>query len=514
MNLAHWLQRRANIDPHRPAIAHGETVWADYAGFAARAARTAGWLRSQRVSAGDRVALFLPNRPEYLPLLWGIWWAGAVAVPVNAKLHVRETAWIAGHSGSRIVFTDADHRDALVGALREAGSNAQVVGEFGFLDDRSIPLEPITDRAENDPAWLFYTSGTTGRPKGVTLAARQLRWCSMAYLASVQPVGPADVMLHPAPLSHGGGLYHLPYVLNGGLNVVPASGGFEPAEVLALAAHWRNASFFAAPTIVRRLVDAARHACRQPEGLATICYGGGPMYLADIEDALDVIGPHFAQIYGQGECPMTISVLPRALINDRSQPRWRERLASVGYAQSMVEVTVRGDDGEALPAGSSGEVCVRGDVVMEGYWNDPAATAATLRDGWLWTGDIGRLDDDGFLTLLDRSKDLVVSGGSNIYPREVEEALLMHPGVAEVSVIGRPDPEWGEVIVAYVVRSGAVDAAALDAFCVEHIARFKRPKHYRFVDELPKNNYGKVLKTALREIEAGKAAGGDAAPSD
>ena len=506
MNIAHWLQRTACVVPERAAIAAGTGVWASYTQFAARAARTAGWLQAQGLVPGDRVAIFMPNRPEYLPLMWGIWWAGAVVVPVNAKLHPRETAWIAGHSACRLVFTDAAHHDALHAALQEADLAATVVDDVGFQGDASIVLPPVAERAEHDPAWLFYTSGTTGRPKGVTLAARQLRWCAMAYLASVQPVVPGDVMLHPAPLSHGGGMYHLPYVLQGGLNVVPASGGFDAGECLDLAAHWRNASFFAAPTMVRRVVDAARARGGRPEGLATICYGGGPMYLADIEQALEVVGPHFAQIYGQGECPMTITVLPRAVIDDRDAPRWRERLASVGMAQSMVEVAVRDADGTTLPAGASGEVCVRGDVVMPGYWDDPQASAAALRDGWLWTGDIGRLDEDGFLTLLDRSKDLVVSGGTNIYPREVEEALLTHPDVTEVSVIGRPDAEWGEVVVAYVVAVGKVDAQALDAHCLAHIARFKRPKHYCFVDELPKNNYGKVLKTALRERDAMAAA--------
>ncbi len=502
MNLALWLDRTARAQPQRAAIAHGDAVWASYAEFAAMAARAASWLHGQGVTAGERVVLFMPNRPEYLALMWGAWWAGAVVVPVNAKLHPREMAWITGHSGARLVLTDATHAAEVTAALFEAGRGVPVVADFAFLHDQALGGADIAPRDEADPAWLFYTSGTTGRPKGVILAPRQLRWAAMAYLASVEPVMPGDVMLHPAPLSHGGGLYHLPYVLQGGLNVVPASGGFDPAECLDLAARWRNASFFAAPTMVRRIVDIARARGGAPEGLATICYGGGPMYLADIEEALAVVGPHFAQIYGQGESPMTITVLPRALIDDCRHPRWRERLGSVGIAQSMVEVSVRGEDGRALPAGSSGEVCVRGDVVMPGYWNDPAASAAALRDGWLWTGDIGRLDHDGFLTLLDRSKDLIVSGGSNIYPREVEEVLLQHPQVAEVSVIGRPDAEWGEVVVAYVVAGAGVDAAALDAHCLAHIARFKRPKHYRFVAELPKNNYGKVLKTALRELEA------------
>jgi long-chain acyl-CoA synthetase len=455
---------------------------------------------------GDRVALFMFNRPDYLELLWGVWWAGGVVVPVNAKLHPREAVWIAGHSGCRLVFCDDERVDEVDAALHEAGIAAQVHSQTGFMLSDSTPPVAIAERGEDDPAWLFYTSGTTGRPKGVTLGARQLRWMTMAYLTSVQSVAPGDVMLHPAPLSHGGGMYHLPYVLQGGLNVVPASGAFEAAECLDLAAHWQRASFFAAPTMVRRLVDVAKARGSRPCGLATIVYGGGPMYLADIEEALQVIGPHFAQIYGQGECPMTITVLPKATIDDIAHPRWRERLASVGVAQSMVEVSVRDPDGQVLPAGERGEVCVRGDVVMSGYWNDPEATAKALYRGWLATGDVGRLDEDGFLTLLDRSKDLVVSGGTNIYPREVEEALLTHPAVAEVAVIGRPDAEWGEVVVAYVVANAVapagVDGATLDAHCLEHIARFKRPKAYRFVAELPKNNYGKVLKTALREMDA------------
>jgi long-chain acyl-CoA synthetase len=289
--------------------------------------------------------------------------------------------------------------------------------------------------------------------------------------------------------------------MHGGVNVVPASGGFDPEEIVALAAHWRNASFFAAPTMVRRLVDHVQATGRKPEGLATITYGGGPMYLADIQQALQAIGPHFAQIYGQGESPMTITVLPKQVINDAHHPRHLQRLASVGHAQPMLELSIRAPDGRALPVGATGEVCVRGDVVMQGYWQQPEATAAAIRDGWLYTGDVGRLDEEGFLTLLDRSKDLIISGGSNIYPREVEEALLLHPAVHEACVIGRRDAEWGETVVAYVVARSPVSGAELDAHCQQHIARFKRPRHYRFIEALPKNNYGKVLKTALRDIE-------------
>ena len=198
---------------------------------------------------------------------------------------------------------------------------------------------------------------------------------------------------------------------------------------------------------------------------------------------------------------MVATVLSRQHLGDHKHPRYEERLASVGITQTPVRVRVVGADGVDLPLGEIGEVVVRGDTVMAGYWQNPEATATAIRDGWLWTGDMGCMDADGFLTLKDRSKDLLISGGTNIYPREVEEVLLTAPGVAEVSVVGGPDPEWGEVVVAFVVAQAgqALSPEGLDAHCVEHIARFKRPKRYVFVDHLPKNNYGKVLKTELRE---------------
>ena len=511
MNLAHWLERSAAVFGERPAIARGRVAVCSYREFAASAARAAAWLHEQGLVPGDRVGFFLANQPDYLRLLWGAWWAGMVAVPINARLHGREAAFILSDCAATMCFADASHADKLAGHVPGA---CRIIEEHPFLDAASDPEAgpealapaPITARAEDDDAWLFYTSGTTGKPKGVRLTARNVRWMTLAYLAEVQPVAPGDAMLHPAPLSHGSGMYHFPYVLNGGINVLPESGGFDGAEIAALAAHWGNASLFAAPTMVRRLVDWARTRPGPLPGLATVVYGGGPMYLADIEDACAVLGPHLAQIYGQGESPMTITVLPKHVIEDRAHPRHRERLASVGYPQPMVELSIRAPDGAGLPVGDAGEVCVRGEVVMKGYWNQPHATEETLRDGWLRTGDIGRLDADGFLTLLDREKDLIISGGSNIYPREVEEALLRHPAVAEVSVIGAPDAEWGEIVVAYVVTHAPVGENELDGHCLEHIARFKRPRRYRFVEALPKNNYGKVLKTELREQDRGGAA--------
>jgi long-chain acyl-CoA synthetase len=495
MNLASSLQRIARLDPGRPALFEGVRLVRSYGELAGRVARLAGALRRGGLEPGDRVALFMRSHPAYLELLYAAWWAGLAVVPINAKLHAREAQWIVGHAMARWVFVTPDAGDALQAErCTDVGSAAY---EALFEADEA----PLAPAAPGDLAWLFYTSGTTGKPKGVMLTHRNLLTMALTYFADVDPVDARDAIVYAAPMSHGAGIYALPHMVAGARHVVPASGGFDSAELFALARGIDRVSMFAAPTMVRRLVEHAQTHDLTGDGFKTIVYGGAPMYAQDIQRALAVMGPRFVQIYGQGESPMTITALGREHLADTAHPRHAERIASVGVAQAPVEVVVAGASGAPLPPGEVGEVLVRGDTVMQGYWRDAQATAAALRDGWLWTGDMGSLDADGFLTLKDRSKDMVISGGSNIYPREVEEVLLLAPGVAEVSVVGAPDPEWGEVVVAFVVaRAGhAVDAAALDALCLQHIARFKRPKRYEFVAALPKNNYGKVLKTALRE---------------
>ena len=477
MNLVTWLARNARADPSGAAIFHGRAPWATHAQLARRAARVAAGLRRRGFRPGDRLAIAMPNHPEYLVALYGAWWAGLAAVPINAKLHAREVTWIVGDAGA-ILTLDSPAQVAELEAEEEA------------------PPEPVAPGAL---AWLFYTSGTTGRPKGAMLSHRNLAQMTWSYFADVDAVSTAGRLLHAAPMSHGSGLYNFTHLVKGAAQVVPEGDAFDADEVLELLRFHRDVSFFAAPTMVKRLADAALASGAAAPGLQTIVYGGGPMYAADLAAATRAFGNRLAQIYGQGESPMTITALGKAHHADTAHPRHRERVASVGLPHSVVEVALRDADGRDVAQGEVGEVCVRGDVVMSGYWNNPAGTAAALRDGWLLTGDLGSFDADGFLTLKDRSKDLIVSGGSNIYPREVEEVLLMHPAVAEASVVGRPDPEWGEAVVAFVVARGeAPPSEELDRLCLDHIARFKRPKEYRFVASLPKNNYGKVVKTELR----------------
>lgn len=499
MNLAEWLVRTASRVPDAQALLSGEDVVATYAEFAARAARIGGFLRARhRIEPGDRVAIFMKNSPAYLEVLYGIWFCGAAVVPINAKLHPREAAFIVEDSGSKVLFVSgADELSALLPPTCAIHDLATEPALYADSEALSAP-EP---RAPDDLAWLFYTSGTTGKPKGVMLTNANLQAMSYAYFVDVDDVLAEDAAVYAAPLSHGAGLYNFMHVLRGSRHVVPASGGFDAHELSALAPGLGNVTMFAAPTMISRWVAAARQSGYAGEGVRSIVYGGGPMYLADIEAATAQFGARFIQIYGQGECPMALTSLSRADIMEREHPRWRERLASVGTAQSCVSVRVVGEDGEDRPVGEIGEIVAAGAPVMKGYWKNPDATAQCIRNGWLWTGDLGSLDEDGYLTLRDRSKDVIISGGTNIYPREVEEALLTHPAVAEVSVIGRPSLEWGEEVVAFVVGSGADLPAAsqLDAHCRSLIAGFKRPKAYFFEDALPKNNYGKVLKTDLRE---------------
>jgi long-chain acyl-CoA synthetase len=498
MNIALWLERSARSHPSWPAAATATRVVATYAQLAERVARLAGALREQfGLKAGDRVAIVAKNSPHYLELLYGIWHAGLVAVPANAKLHGAELGYILEQSGARVCFASKGLDAGIAPHAPKSLEHLIAIAGTGY--DALFAADPmaLVPRAPADLAWLFYTSGTTGRPKGAMLTHDNLLAASLAYGSEVDPVTPGDAILHAAPMSHGSGVYVMQHVARLGVQVIPESGGFEPDEIAALFNHWPRLSMFAAPTMIKRMVECPANL--NAEHIRTLIWGGAPMYVEDALAALDRFGPRLAQIYGQGEAPMTISTLSKQDIADRAHPRWRERLGSAGKPYSSVEVMIA--DAQDLPVkqGQPGEILCRG-VIMSGYWQNPEATKASLRGGWLHTGDVGVIDEEGYLHLKDRSKDMIISGGSNIYPREVEEVLLMSGKVREASVIGRPDREWGEVVVAYVV--GEAGAPELDALCLSHIARFKRPKDYVFVDALPKNNYGKILKTELRALDA------------
>jgi long-chain acyl-CoA synthetase len=489
------LVNAAKVFANRPAVCLGSKTFCSYQQLLQRSAALGSALREKGVASGSRVGIFLSNRPEYFEILFGAWFAGLVVVPINAKLHAKELAYILDNCSASMLFTD------LGGGLSQPGNVVDVDGANYRAMVAAPPLDlRATAAAPDDIAWLFYTSGTTGYPKGAMLTHRNLYNMTMSFLADIGPVDELDAALYPAPLSHGAGLLSLAHVLRGASNVVPESGGFQPEEIVELVNLYPGSSFFAAPTMVNRLVGSPAMASLNRENLDHIFYGGAPMYVEDLKRALSVLGPRLWQAYGQGESPCTISYLPPNMHLDNGDGRLDERLSSVGIARTGVAVRVVDDAGNDVPPGEKGEVIVAGDVVMAGYWSNPSATAQALRNGWLWTGDVGTFDTHGFLYLKDRSKDVIISGGSNIYPREVEEVLLRHPAVIEASVIGRRHPDWGEEVVAFVVTSTPLTTEDLDAFCVEHIARFKRPKTYRFLPSLPKSNYGKILKTEIRKL--------------
>ncbi|MGI9523299.1 MAG: AMP-binding protein [Hyphomicrobiaceae bacterium] len=502
MNVSILLKNAARTLPEHRALSWSGG-YMTYAHLNDQVGRIANALRRNHgLSIGDRVGMIMSNCPEFYPMLFGTWRAGLVAVPINAKLHAKELSWILDNVGARLAVVTPDiatrlsaETGALVPEIIETGSQEyrQLIASDSIYSTPTTPSDPDVD------AWIFYTSGTTGRPKGARLSHRNLMSMINAYFADIDFIASNDTILHAAPLSHGSGLYGLAHFAKGSKNIICP--GFEVDEILGCFRDHCNVSIFAAPTMIKRLVDDPRSGNTDCRGLKTIVYGGAPMYVADLARAVELFGPRFYQLYGQGEAPMTITGLGKAAHSDIDHPRYQERIASTGVPRTGCEVRVVNPDGFDLKDGEVGEIITRGDVVMKGYWKDPQATASALRDGWLWTGDMGSFSEDGYLTLKDRSKDMIISGGSNIYPREIEEVLLTSPAVKECAVIGRPHPDWGEEVVAYVVKrpGQAIDGAALDALCLNNIARFKRPKSYEFVEGLPKNNYGKVMKTEIRE---------------
>jgi len=499
VNLSVTLRNIARRLTDRPAI-----TWdggqLSYGQFEDRVTRIAGrFIGRHGLVRGARVAIAMDNCPEFFEVLYASWRAGLTAVPINAKLHPKELAYILGDSGAELVIASPQ----IASSIGSDGGPTPTIIATGDADyDALLAGDPIFSAAGDpqDDAWLFYTSGTTGRPKGAVLTHRNLLFMTHCYYADVDTIGWNDVRLHAAPLSHGSGLYALPHIGKGANNVI-LGGSFEPDQIFDAFGQHRNVSMFAAPTMVSRLLQSPRAGSSDISGLKTLCYGGAPMYVADLERALDVFEGSVYQLFGLGESPMTITNVTKAMYMQTDHPNYAALLPSAGIPRTGVAVKVVDEKGAELPVGEVGEVITRSDCVMREYWNNPEATAATLRDGWLWTGDMGSMSEDGLLTLKDRSKDMIISGGANIYPREVEEVLLRHPDVSEAAVVGKLHADWGEEVIAFVVqRAGTtLDESALDRLCLENIARFKRPRTYYAVDALPKNNYGKILKTELRQ---------------
>ena len=501
MNIVQPFLNRARSHPQLTALScHGQTL--TYGQLALRShALASGMLQNLSLKRAQRVMICMENRAAFFETLFACWIAGLCPVPVNAKLHPKEVRQIAGDCQASVLFCSAALHQGLQTILMEMSHAPALLcvddGAYAGLL-RHAPADCAQMQAD-DIAWIFYTSGTTGVPKGAMLSHFNLLNMCLQYGADIDCVQVGDTHLHVAPLSHGSGLYSLPHLFNGGHQVIETA--FTPDIVFEALQRYPRVSFFAAPTMLTRMLRASTGIANPAGHLHTITYGGGPMYVSDLLQSLELFGPRMVQIYGQGESPMTITALSRQDHQGQQHASHLARLASCGVARTGVEVRVVDESGHDMPLGEPGEVVTRSATRMLGYWNNDAATASAIRDGWLWTGDIGSMDEIGYLTLRDRSKDLIIRGGSNIYPREIEEVLLRHPAVAEVSVIGAVSADLGEEPVAFVVlKTGlTVTPQELDQLCLDNLARFKRPREYFFPADLPKNNYGKILKTSLRQ---------------
>jgi acyl-CoA synthetase (AMP-forming)/AMP-acid ligase II len=503
MNVFSLFENAVLAWKDRPAVRYGDRRQT-YGELAGSASAFAGGLASLGLERGDRVAILMRNGFLYPAALLGAFRGGFVAVPINAKLHPREAAYIVDNAEAKAIVIDADVAADFAAASSNYGLATIVAGDPSAANaletallKRSQEIPAPAECAPDDPAWFFYTSGTTGRPKGAVLSHRNLIAMAVNCLADIRAFRPDDRLLHAAPLSHGSGMYLIPALSRGAENIIDAGGGFDPDRVLRFVADERVTVLpFLAPTMIVRLLEADPD-IRVP-ALRAIVYGGSPIHLAHLRAALRRFGPVLTQLYGQGESPMTISALPAWAHKNADD----EALQSAGFVRSGVEVRILDGEGVVASHGDVGEIAVRGDVVTRGYWRNDDANAASLRDGWLRTGDIGRFDEQGYLHILDRRHDTIISGGSNIYPREVEDVLTRHPAVSEAIVFGVPDPEWGESVASVIVlreECAGVDADTLIAFCRDHLGSFKKPKRIEFVTELPKNAYGKVLRRDLRD---------------
>ena len=493
MNTGDLLTNTARSYPDQPAfVFEGEIR--SYAQSGARADGLARALLAGGLRRGDRVALYLYNCPEFMEVLYGVWKAGGVVVPLNSTFTPDELAWHLEDSGATVLVVGEDGLPAVQGF-----SGWVIVHGDGLDELITAHAGPLVsaDVLDTDLAWIAYTSGTTGRPKGAMLSHGCLIAQCLTTLADVERMERSHVGMHAAPLSHGSGHNSLAFTMKACTQVIHQRRGFDTALFLEQVERYRVAALFLVPTIIKMIVEHPDLPRRDVSSLQWICYGGAPMYREDQKRALKALGPVLVQCFGQTESPMSGTVLSA---DEHSLHDGDGRELSVGRVRVGIELRILDHEGKEVPLGEAGEICLRGPTLMTGYWNRPDATAETLAGGWLHTGDVGRLDEHGYLYILDRLKDLIISGGLNVYPHEIEDVLLTHPNVAEACVIGVPDEKWGEAVRAVVVAApgASIDPAELIAFSGTHLAGYKKPKAVDVVASLPRTPYGKIAKREVR----------------
>ncbi len=510
MNLAQFVTQSARRFPGRPALIWGERRWS-WAEFDARVSAMAGVLADHGIKAGDRVIVQSKNSNLMLESMWACFRLGAVWVPTNFRLLPDDVAYLATASGARALLCGSefpDHAAAVANAVPDLALLAKMgPGPLGAPDLDALMAEhagtdyPAAAVEYDHPCWFISTSGTTGRPKLAVLTHGQMAFIVTSHLADLVPgTTEDDCCLVVAPLSHGAGNHGLTQVARGATTVLLPTERFDPAEVWRLVAEHRITNMFTVPTIIKLLVEHPEVDASDHSSLRHVIYAGAPMYRADQKRALAKLGPVLVQYFGLSEVTGCITVLTPALhVLDDSADAC---IGTCGVARTGVDIQVQDpESGVALPSGTTGEICVCGLAVFAGYHDNPAANAKAFRDGWFRTGDLGHLDAEGFLYITGRASDMYISGGSNVYPREIEEVLLTHPEILEAAVLGVPDAVWGEIGVAAVVLrpAGTLDEAGLLSWLDGRVARYKQPRRAFFLTDLPKSGYGKVTKVTIRQ---------------
>jgi len=509
MNLAHFADQAARRHGARPAFIWGARRWSWHELNTRVTAMAHALVDEFGVRKGERILIQSTNCNQMFESMLACFRAGAVWVPANFRGTPEDLDWMAESSGAVGMICHADfpeHAAHCAGRFRFILS----IGESDFGED----YDEITARhmgqpfpavavERDDPCWFFFTSGSTGRPKASVLTHGQMGFVVTNHLCDLIPAtDERDSTVIVAPLSHGAGVHALLMVARAGATILPESPRLDPAEIWRLVARHSVTSMFTVPTILKMLTEHAAVAQHDHSSLRYVIYAGAPMYRVDQIRALKRLGPVLVQYFGLGEVTGNITVLPPALHSATSD----SHPGTCGFARTGIEIQIQGPDGRELPPGETGEICVIGPAVFAGYWNNPEANAKAFRDGWFRTGDVGHMDEEGFFYITGRESDMYISGGSNIYPREIEEKILLHDDINEVALFGIPDPKWGEIGVAVCVpRPGSTPTEeALRAFLQGRIASYKMPREFHFWDSLPTSGYGKITKKLVREAFFGR----------
>ncbi|MCZ4368719.1 acyl-CoA synthetase [Sulfitobacter dubius] len=512
MNLSQFLTESARRYPEDIGLVWGEETW-NWSELETRATAFAAALRDRYgLRKGDRLLVQSANCNQMFEAAFACWKLGCIWVPANFRQTPEEVAWLAASSGAKGLLAGAEFAEHIaacdvVAFTVSIGGTGEDDYETLVMAYADVPV-PVVTVDRDDPAWFFFTSGTTGKPKAAVLTHGQLAFVITNHLCDLMPgTGPDDASIVVAPLSHGAGIHQLTQVAHGVKTILPGGAKFDPAEVWRLIAKWRVTNAFTVPTIVKMLIEHPSVHEHDHSSLRYMIYAGAPMYRADQIRAIEVLGPVLVQYFGLGEVTGNITVLPPA---HHSADDAAMRIGTCGFARTGMQVQVQDAEGQELAPGETGEVAVIGPAVFAGYHNNPEANAKAFRDGWFLTGDLGHMDAEGFLYLTDRASDMYISGGSNIYPREIEEKILQHPAISECAVLGMPDPTWGEVGIAVCVAQGDTpEAADLLEWLGAKVPRYKMPKSVVFWDALPKSGYGKITKKLIRAelVARGELAG-------